>query len=266
MIFLSHQHQDKEFVQDIAQSLKDAFGEDNIFYDSWSIKPGDNIVGQMNAGLENCKYFFFFITENSLRSEMVRLEWTSTLMQRANRDIQFIPVRAENVDVPMVIAALKYLDLYNHGLEVVKTQMFEIITGEETEKRYPAFKNLEAYVLQQGTDKLRYFVSVKKFFEPNSRFILLTTLERDEADFGSPGMCMTNFHPNMGTYSEDNQPVNGFFLSTEAGIHTGFRLELFFTKKVDKPAFISLQHVKTETSFEAVPTTPIQSISDLPRL
>ena len=142
MIFLSHQHQDKEFVQDIAQTLKDAFGEEKVFYDSWSIKPGENIVEQMNEGLENCKYFFFFITSNSLQSEMVKLEWTSTLMQRSRRDIQFIPVRAENVDVPMVISSLKYLDLANQGLEVTKTQMMEIITGDVQENAFPDRKSV----------------------------------------------------------------------------------------------------------------------------
>jgi len=264
LIFLSHQHQDKDFVGDIAQTLKDTFGEENIFYDSWSIKPGENIVEQMNSGLESCKYFFFFITENSLRSEMVRLEWTSTLMQRANRDIQFIPVRAENVDVPMVISSLKYLDLYNHGLEVVKTQMFEIISGEEKENRYPAFKNLQAHVLQDGEDKIRYFISVKRFFEPNSKFIVMTTLGEGEADLSTQGLAMTNYIPNIGTL--DDKAINGYFLSTEGGIHTGFRLELTFSQKVNKSAFISLYHVKTESTFEEIPTTPIQSVDDLPRL
>lgn len=264
MIFSSHQHQDKEFVQDIAQTLKDAFGEENVFYDSWSIKPGENIVEQMNEGLENCKYFFFFITENSLKSEMVRLEWSSTLMKRSSRDIQFIPVRAENVDVPMVISALKYLDLYNHGLEVVKTQMFEIIAGEEKEKRYPAFKNLQAHVLQEGENKIRYFVSVKRFFEPNSKFLVMTTLGEGEARLSTHGMSMTSYNPNAGTLGD--KPLNGFFLSTEGGIQTGFKLELVFEKKIDKPAFISLYHVKTESTFEEIPATLIQSEEDLPRL
>lgn len=265
MIFLSHQHQDKEFVQDIAQTLKDAFGEEKVFYDSWSIKPGENIVEQMNEGLENCKYFFFFITSNSLQSEMVKLEWTSTLMQRSSRDIQFIPVRAENVDVPMVISSLKYLDLANQGLEVTKTQMMEIITGDVEEKHFPAFNNLQVYVLQEGEHKLRYFVMAKRFYEPNAKFGLVTTLNEGEASFGRPtGMAMTGYNPNIGVVGD--APLNVFGLSIESGIQVGFVEELVFTQKVDKPAYISLHHQKAQNKLVELQPIPIQSESDLPRV
>ena len=90
MIFISHQHSDKDFVGDIAQTLKDTFGEEKVFFDDWSIKPGENIVTKMDSGLKNCKYFLFFITHNSLKSEMVNLEWTSALMARSEKEIKFI--------------------------------------------------------------------------------------------------------------------------------------------------------------------------------
>ncbi|EGF75833.1 hypothetical protein BATDEDRAFT_93299 [Batrachochytrium dendrobatidis JAM81] len=142
--------------------------------------------------------------------------------------------------------------------------MIEIITGEEQEKHYPVFTNLQAHVLQEGRQKLRYFVSVKRFYEPNSKFILMTTLNQNEATFSIPGMSMTNYFPNIGEIG--GQAINGFFRSTEGGVHKGFRIELIFTKQSDKPAFISLYHAKTETNFEPIPTTPISSIEDLPRL
>jgi TIR domain len=158
----------------------------------------------MNEGLENCKYFFFFITSNSLQSEMVKLEWTSTLMQRSSRDIQFIPVRAENVDVPMVISSLKYLDLANQGLEVTKTQMIDIITGDVEEKHFPAFNNLQVYVLQEEDHMLRYFIMANRFYESNAKFALITTLNEEEADFQRPtGIAMTGYNPNIGRTNGD---------------------------------------------------------------
>lgn len=75
MIFLSHNYKDKDVVGPIAIRLANKYGKENVFYDSWSIKPGDGIIEQMNNGLEKCKYFFFFISENSLKSGMVSLEW-----------------------------------------------------------------------------------------------------------------------------------------------------------------------------------------------
>lgn len=68
MIFLSHNFKDG-----------DIFGQENVFYDSWSIQPGDGIIDKMNDGLTQCKLFFFFVSNNSLNSEMVKLEWLNAL-------------------------------------------------------------------------------------------------------------------------------------------------------------------------------------------
>lgn len=51
MIFLSHNYKDKAVVEPIAIGLKNAFSQDNIFYDNWSIQPGDGIIDKMNERL-----------------------------------------------------------------------------------------------------------------------------------------------------------------------------------------------------------------------
>ncbi|MFZ1236854.1 MAG: toll/interleukin-1 receptor domain-containing protein [Prevotella sp.] len=81
MIFISHNSKDKPIVEPIAIRLKEYFGQKNVLYDSWSIKPGEGIVNMMNEGLQNCKYFFFFVSENSLESYMVKLEWQNAIMR-----------------------------------------------------------------------------------------------------------------------------------------------------------------------------------------
>lgn len=47
MIFLSHNKDDKPIVEPIALTLAKRYGENNIFYDSWPIIPGDSILGKM---------------------------------------------------------------------------------------------------------------------------------------------------------------------------------------------------------------------------
>lgn len=46
MIFLSHNWKDKPVVEQIALRLRNIYGQNNVFYDSWSIQPG----GQKIAG------------------------------------------------------------------------------------------------------------------------------------------------------------------------------------------------------------------------
>ena len=55
MIFLSHNSKDKPVVEQVALKLKGIYGQNNVFYDSWSIQPGDGILDKMNEGLTNCK-------------------------------------------------------------------------------------------------------------------------------------------------------------------------------------------------------------------
>jgi hypothetical protein len=59
MIFISHNHKDKTIVEPIAIKISEIFGREKVFYDSWSMQPGDGIVDKMNEGLEKTKFFFF---------------------------------------------------------------------------------------------------------------------------------------------------------------------------------------------------------------
>lgn len=74
-IFISHNCKDKVIVEPIAVRLAEVFGRDNVFYDSWSIQPGEGIIEKMNQELFDCDFFFFFVSKNSLQSKMVKLEW-----------------------------------------------------------------------------------------------------------------------------------------------------------------------------------------------
>ncbi len=48
----------------MALKLTGIFGQDQVFYDSWSIRPGDGIIDQMNKGLEAPEFVFFFVSAN----------------------------------------------------------------------------------------------------------------------------------------------------------------------------------------------------------
>ncbi len=43
-IFLSHTKADKYIVDYFADNLSRVFGRDSIFYDTWSIAPGESII------------------------------------------------------------------------------------------------------------------------------------------------------------------------------------------------------------------------------
>ena len=117
MIFLSHNHKDKELVGTIAGRLSEVFGRDNIFYDDWSIQPSDGIIDKMNEGLANCQYFFFFVSKNSLNSEMVKLEWQNVLLKATKGQAKLIPVKIDDCLMPDILLQTLYVDIFGKGLE-----------------------------------------------------------------------------------------------------------------------------------------------------
>lgn len=72
-LFISYNHNDSGIVDMISRRLELEFGRNNIFYDAWSIQPGDSIIGKMNEGLEAFTTFFFLFLRPVLQVKWYRL-------------------------------------------------------------------------------------------------------------------------------------------------------------------------------------------------
>ena len=131
-IFLSHTHADKALVEPIAERLAQAFGRDTVFYDNWSIQPGDGIVDKMNEALGECRFFFFFVSKNSLPSKMVQLEWQNALVKSMKGEARIIPVKLDDCLMPAVLLQTLYIDYSGYGPENAIRQMVDVISGAST--------------------------------------------------------------------------------------------------------------------------------------
>ena len=76
---------------------------EKVFYDSWSMQPGEGIIDRMNHGLEECKFFFFFVSKNSLVSNMVKLEWQNALYKETQNKVKLIPVKLDDCLMPAIL-------------------------------------------------------------------------------------------------------------------------------------------------------------------
>src|SRR5829696_5756070 len=103
MIFLSHTWADKPVVDPIALRLREIHGQENVFYDAWSIQPGDWILDRMNQGLASPKFVFFFVSRKSLESEMVKMEWQNALFKATKGQCRIIPVRVDGCEMPPLL-------------------------------------------------------------------------------------------------------------------------------------------------------------------
>lgn len=129
-IFISYNHKDQILVDMIARRLEFEFGRNNIFYDAWSMQPGDSIIGKMNEGLSEFTTFFLFVSPDSLDSSMVSLEWQTALNRAVNNDLKFVAVRLADCNIPTILSDKLYIDLYGDGLDSAIERMKRITKNE----------------------------------------------------------------------------------------------------------------------------------------
>ena len=187
------------------------------------------------------------------------------ILKKSKEKIKFMPIRAENVDVPMIMSSIKYLDLYTMGMETIKTQIVDIISGYENNDRYATYQNIHAYALVTKINEVKFFLVAKKFFEPNGKFVVATTLNEKEASFTCSNFMYTHgFNPNV--IEIDGKEHNAFLIDIPEGIKKGFKVETTFSSKFDRYENIRLLHLISDKKLANVEIIKINKESDIPNL
>jgi len=109
-VFISHSSKDKRYAQRIAKSLKNQ-GID-VWYDDWSMRPGDSIVSKIEAGIADSNVLLILLSKASTKSSWVRAEINAFFNKAvADRNIRIIPVLIENVELPPLLRDRLCVDL-----------------------------------------------------------------------------------------------------------------------------------------------------------
>lgn len=256
-IFLSHNHQDKPIVEPVALKLAEIFGANEVFYDSWSIKPGDGIIDQMTKGLEAPEYVFFFVSEKSLASGMVKLEWQNALHSATRGKTKIIPVRVDGSDMPSVLKQTLFIDMYTVGLEAAIAQIVSVTQGNASfTPQHQGFSNLTYEIASLGDGSLELIIRASHLLEPNPQFLIATLNKEEEIQWSA-----VNQQPFMGGYNKDflsnpqGQKCHAIAYKPMAGALTPkhpirIKLERKGTAPID---VVSVLHESAEGSWTDVP-------------
>jgi len=180
-VFLSHQNDDKPVVEPIALALKEKLGADSVFYDAWSIRPGEGIIERMNEGMTAPDFVFFFVSQKSLASGMVKLEWHNALYQAAKGQTQLIPVRVDGAAMPALLMQSVYIDLHNVGIPAAQKQIVELVTGsDDFRPKHTEFSNLTASVSKISPHHFEIAVSASHLSEHSPSIVMITNNTVDE--------------------------------------------------------------------------------------
>lgn len=254
MIFLSHNKKDKPIVEPIAIQLASVFGQDRVFYDSWSIQPGDGIIDKMNEGLTNCKYFFYFVSANSLTSSMVKMEWQNALVKAAQNLIKFIPVRLDQSSLPPIMLQTLYIDLFSHGLNVAVRQMIDVINGVNTyHSGSLKFNNLVAYKYRES-NRLIVECRALQYLEPITMFSFLTLNDIDKVSFNVPGEGFYTQGKHKDVEFNNGLKANAITIGLGRGTLPGFPLLVeFISTDGSSMDVISVYHQESRDYFAPIP-------------
>ena len=187
-VFLSHNHNDKPVVEGVAVRLAEIFGKDQIFYDSWSIQPGDGIIDQMNKGLEAPEFVFFFVSANSLKSGMVKLEWQNAVYSATQGKTRIIPVRVDGTAMPPILMQTLYIDMHTIGLEAAIAQIVSVTQGNASfAPQHQGFSNLTYSTTTDADGTIDIVVKASHLMEPNPNFMILVGNQKAEISWEAPG-------------------------------------------------------------------------------
>ena len=232
-IFLSHNSKDKNKVEQIAMGLSKVFGHNNVFYDSWSIRPGDSIIEKMNDALSDCTFFFVFLSNNALNSKMVEREWYSALYKRTNNGCVFVPVLLEPVEVPTIFGDILYLNYYLDGPEKVLEQMIGRIRNVNPFKPLEKQHNVR-YTENAENDIHTVVISADLYVESIAHYLFISDCDIHELIF----------NPELGEYTH-----NIIEVETQGGKTKAFWLSIDRPLAPGFPVKIIIKHMKS-ISFE----------------
>ncbi len=253
-IFISHNRMDKAIVEPIAIRLAKIYGQDSVFYDSWSIQPGDGIIDKMNSGLFQCDYFFVFVSKNSLQSKMVQLEWQNALLKATNGLVKLVPVKLDDCLMPAILMQTLYVDIFGKGLEYGFRQIVDVINNKNVFRgEYQTYENIRAKINGKG-DSLEIEIAALTYFEPMARFLILIDCRPEEVDIksSSDSVRMTGAQSDIAL--NNGFKCNALFESVSRGISPGFpyRVEIHHKEKQPFQCF-GIMRAISDSEYRMIP-------------
>lgn len=234
MIFLSHNSEDKAIIEPIAIKLSTIYGKNKVFYDSWSMQPGEGVIDKMNEGLEKCEYFFFFVSKNSLASNMVKLEWQNALYKVTQNKVKLIPVKLDDCLMPAILLQTLYIDIYGKGLDFGFRQIVDVINNKNTFiSTQQTYENVRGYILPSSNEKeINLEIRAETYVEPMSIYILLFENSKDEIDVDSTNkikLYRPDFKENVNVGDKYNW--NGVYFRFAEPTVPGFPIKFILKEK-----------------------------------
>lgn len=257
MIFLSLDIRDKAVVEPIAIKLSAVYGNEMVFYDGWTDQPCEGIVGKNDRVLEKCRFFFFFVSKNSLDSNLTKMEWQKAIYKATNNDAQLIAVKLDDCFMPPALLQTLYIDIFGSGMEYGLRQMVDVINKKNILKLVEqTYENVRGYkILSKSVNtELHLEVRAETYVEPMSKYTVLLQHSEDEID----GKCVNNVLIQQVFVKDvevgENYKSNGIFFDIVRPTTPGFPIKFSIKSKTGAPLrFNGIMRQLSENKIRHIP-------------
>lgn len=110
-VFLSHNHNDKEFVRRLARDI-DAHGI-KVWIDEAEMKIGDSLAQKIREGIDSVDYFAVILSENSVEAPWVVNELDIAMNYQIQGKIKILPIVLSLVELPSFLVGKFYGNFTN---------------------------------------------------------------------------------------------------------------------------------------------------------
>ncbi len=140
-VFVSHSSQDKPFVRDLVDELKQRNVQ--VWFDERELQVGDSIVQGISKGLEDADYLLVILSKHSVASPWVQNELNAAMMEETSRrGIVVLPAVIDGCEIPILLRDRIYADFrqdFDTGLQaLLRVFAQEAETAQSSEPAHKA--------------------------------------------------------------------------------------------------------------------------------
>jgi hypothetical protein len=142
-IFISHSHQDRDFVDWLVRELRQN-GID-VWWDADELAVGDYIKDKIKEGILASSAFIIVLSEQSTKSAWVQFELNSALLYNATKNnIKIIPIKIDESNVPLDLNNYLYIDASRNRLTALENIIRALYVPDKPTYKFDDWSNFSA--------------------------------------------------------------------------------------------------------------------------
>lgn len=147
-IFISYNKHNTQKAKTLANALLRC--NVDVWFDEWSIRPGESIIGGVQNGLSTCEVLVFLWSTHEALSKWVETELRSYLVRRINDStLRIVPIMLDATPLPTMLAEYKGFKVSNDTpFDSIAEQIVGVVNDVEV-------ASMLTRKLKKLTDKLK---------------------------------------------------------------------------------------------------------------